>query len=102
VSSAPQIRYPVATVLIWLVGRTSGIQGSFSVAKEKLISYSEECIKCKSQENFLDSDVVNYVTAIYEPFTAHYLIKIAEMLSSRNKAEVKIIFQTVEDLYCLS
>jgi amidophosphoribosyltransferase len=23
--------------------------------------------KCKSQENFKDSEVVNYVTAIYEP-----------------------------------
>jgi amidophosphoribosyltransferase len=40
------------------------------------------------------------VTAIYEPFTAQGVSdKIAEMLSSRNQREVKIIFQTVEDLH---
>ena len=44
---------------------------------------------------------MNYVTAIYDPFTPQEVSdKIAEMLSSPEiKAEVKIIFQTVEDLH---
>jgi amidophosphoribosyltransferase len=55
--------------------------------------------KCKAQENFKDTDMANYVTAIYEPFNLKRF-KIAQMLSSPEiKAEVKIIFQTVEDLY---
>jgi hypothetical protein len=39
-------------------------------------------------------------TAIYEPFKHKVSDKIAEMLSlQKSKAEVKIIFQTVEDLH---
>ncbi|HEX8018144.1 MAG TPA: amidophosphoribosyltransferase, partial [Flavobacterium sp.] len=53
------------------------------------------------QENFADTDVVNYVTAIYDQFTPEEVSdRIAEMLSSPEiNAEVKIIFQKVEDLH---
>jgi amidophosphoribosyltransferase len=57
--------------------------------------------KCKAQENFKDIDVVNFVTEIYKPFQPQEVSdKIAIMLSSEDiNAEVKIIFQTVEDLH---
>jgi amidophosphoribosyltransferase len=56
--------------------------------------------KCKSQENFKDSEVElrNGYLRTFEP--QEVSDKIAEMLSSPEiKAEVKIIFQTVEDLH---
>jgi amidophosphoribosyltransferase len=49
--------------------------------------------KCKSQENFKDSEVVNYVTAIYLFEPQEFSDKIAEMLSSPEIKEVKIIFK---------
>jgi amidophosphoribosyltransferase len=57
--------------------------------------------KCKAQVNYADTDVVNYVTAIYDQFTPEEISdRIAEMLSSPEiNAEVKIIFQKVEDLH---
>jgi amidophosphoribosyltransferase len=57
--------------------------------------------KCKAQELFLDDAVVNYVTEIYAPFTDQQISdKIAQLLSSKEiKAEIKIIFQTVENLH---
>jgi amidophosphoribosyltransferase len=56
-------------------------------------------MQCKSQENFKDSEVVcNGYLRTFEP--QEVSDKIAEMLSSPEiKAEVKIIFQTVEDLH---
>ena len=57
--------------------------------------------KCKKQENLKDAEVVNFVTEIYAPFQAQEISdKIAQMLSSPEiKAEIKIIFQTVENLH---
>jgi amidophosphoribosyltransferase len=57
--------------------------------------------KCKAQENFKDAEVVNYVTEIYAPFTPEEISsKIAQMLCSSDiKAQVDIIFQTVEHLH---
>jgi amidophosphoribosyltransferase len=104
VSSAPQIRYPdcYGIDMAKLEGLVA-FKAALALLKERNLYHivDEVYIKCKAQENFLDSDVVNYVTAIYEPFTAQEVSdKIAEMLSSPEiKAEVKIIFQTVEDLH---
>ena len=57
--------------------------------------------KCKLQENLNDSEVINHVIDIYAPFHPQEISdKIATMLSSPEiKAEVKIIFQTVENLH---
>jgi amidophosphoribosyltransferase len=57
--------------------------------------------KCKTQEHMKDVDVQNFVTEIYAPFEPQEISdKIAEMLSSAEiNAEVKIIFQTVENLH---
>ncbi|MFV8363172.1 amidophosphoribosyltransferase [Flavobacterium sp. ZT3P35] len=104
VSSAPQIRYPdcYGIDMAKLEGLVA-FRAALELLKERNLYHivDEVYAKCKSQENFKDSEVVNYVTAIYEPFEPQEVSdKIAEMLSSPEiKAEVKIIFQTVEDLH---
>ncbi len=104
VSSAPQIRYPdcYGIDMAKLEGLVA-FRAALELLKERNLYHivDEVYAKCKSQENFKDSEVVNYVTAIYEPFEPQEVSdKIAEMLSSTEiKAEVKIIFQTVEDLH---
>jgi amidophosphoribosyltransferase len=57
--------------------------------------------KCKLQMHLQDSEVVNFVTEIYAPFQPQEISnKIATLLSSPEiKAEVKIIFQTVDNLH---
>ena len=104
VSSAPQIRYPdcYGIDMAKLEGLVA-FRAALALLKERNLYHivDEVYAKCKAQENFKDAEVVNYVTAIYEPFTPEEISdKIAEMLSSPEiNAEVKIIFQTVEDLH---
>jgi len=104
VSSAPQIRYPdcYGIDMAKLEGLVA-FRAALQLLKERNLYHvvDEVYAKCKAQENFHDTDVINYVTAIYEPFTSQEISdKIAEMLSSSDiNAEVKIIFQTVEDLH---
>jgi amidophosphoribosyltransferase len=104
VSSAPQIRYPdcYGIDMAKLEGLVA-FKAALELLKERNLYHivDEVYLKCKAQENFKDSEVVNYVTAIYEPFQPQEVSnKIAEMLSSPEiNAEVKIIFQTVEDLH---
>ncbi|MEN2486361.1 amidophosphoribosyltransferase [Flavobacterium sp. B11] len=104
VSSAPQIRYPdcYGIDMAKLEGLVA-FRAALALLKERNLYHivDEVYAKCKAQENFLDKDVVNYVTAIYDQFTDEEISdKIAEMLSSPEiNAEVKIIFQTVDDLH---
>ncbi|SHF96733.1 amidophosphoribosyltransferase [Flavobacterium segetis] len=104
VSSAPQIRYPdcYGIDMAKLEGLVA-FKAALELLRERDIYHIVEEVyaKCKAQENFDDSEVVNYVTAIYAPFAPQEVSdKIAEMLSSPEiKAEIKIIFQTVEDLH---
>ncbi|KFF17912.1 amidophosphoribosyltransferase [Flavobacterium hydatis] len=104
VSSAPQIRFPdcYGIDMAKLEGLVA-FRAALELLKERNLYHivDEVYAKCKAQENYLDSDVVNYVTAIYDKFEPQEISdKIAEMLSSPEiKAEVKIIFQTVEDLH---
>jgi amidophosphoribosyltransferase len=104
VSSAPQIRYPdcYGIDMAKLEGLVA-FRAALELLKERNLYHivDEVYSKCKAQENFKDSEVVNYVTAIYKPFQPQEVSdKISEMLSSPEiKAEVKIIFQTVEDLH---
>tara|TARA_B100000497_G_scaffold56759_1_gene64747 strand:- start:263 stop:589 length:327 start_codon:yes stop_codon:yes gene_type:complete len=57
--------------------------------------------RCKTQENLEDSKVQNFVKEIYAPFTPQQVSdKIAELLSEDGiNAEVKIIFQSIENLH---
>jgi amidophosphoribosyltransferase len=104
VSSAPQIRYPdcYGIDMAKLEGLVA-FRAALELLKERNLYHivDEVYTKCKAQENFIDAEVVNYVTAIYAPFTPEEISdKIAEMLSSPEiNAEVKIIFQTVENLH---
>jgi amidophosphoribosyltransferase len=104
VSSAPQIRYPdcYGIDMAKLEGLVA-FRAALELLKERNLYHivEEVYLKCKAQENYKDHDILNYVTAIYEPFQPQEVSdKIAEMLSSPEiKAEVKIIFQTVEDLH---
>jgi amidophosphoribosyltransferase len=104
VSSAPQIRYPdcYGIDMAKLEGLVA-FRAALELLKENNLQHiiEEVYIKCKAQENHKDSDVINHVSAIYEPFSREEISdKIAEMLTSKSvKAKVKIIFQTVENLH---
>ncbi|KGO81178.1 amidophosphoribosyltransferase [Flavobacterium beibuense F44-8] len=104
VSSAPQIRYPDCYGID--MAKLEGLI-AFKAAHELLIERGMEHIvedvykKSKAQENLPDNQVINYVKEFYAPFTDEEISnKIAEMLSSDEiAAEVKIIYQSVENLH---
>jgi amidophosphoribosyltransferase len=104
VSSAPQIRYPdcYGIDMAKLEGLVA-FQAALELLKERNLYHivDEVYLKCKKQENLVDNEVVNFVTEIYAPFQPQEVSdKIAQLLSSPEiNAEVKIIFQTVEDLH---
>lgn len=104
VSSAPQIRYPDCYGID--MARLEGLvafQATLVLLKERNLYHivDEVYAKCKAQENFKDTDVINYVTDIYKPFTDQEISdKIAQLLTSEDiNAEVKIIFQSVDNLH---
>jgi amidophosphoribosyltransferase len=104
VSSAPQIRYPdcYGIDMAKLEGLVA-FQAALELLKDRNLYHvvDEVYAKCKEQENLKDHEVVNFVTEIYAPFQPQEVSdKIAQLLSSPEiKAEVKIIFQTVENLH---
>lgn len=104
VSSAPQIRYPdcYGIDMAKLEGLVA-FKAALALLKEQNLYHIVDEVygKCKAQENLKDSVVQNFVTEIYAPFQPQEISdKIAEMLTSDDvKAEVKIIFQTVENLH---
>jgi amidophosphoribosyltransferase len=104
VSSAPQIRYPDCYGID--MAKLEGLiafQAAIELLKErKLYKIVDEVYKkCKSQEKLKDDDVINYVNEIYAPFSDTEISnKIAELLHPGDiNAEVKIIFQTVDNLH---
>ena len=104
VSSAPQIRYPDCYGID--MAKLEGLV-AFKATHELLVERGMEHIveevykKSKAQENLPDNEVINHVKEFYAPFTDQEISdKIAEMLSSDDiNAEVKIIFQSVENLH---
>jgi amidophosphoribosyltransferase len=104
VSSAPQIRYPDC------YGIDMAIMGNF-IAFEAAIHLLKESgrqqiiddvyLKCKNQEDSPKEHIQNYVKEIYSPFTDEDISeKIAQLLKPNDlKAEVKIVYQTVENLH---
>ncbi|HEX8270411.1 MAG TPA: amidophosphoribosyltransferase [Flavobacterium sp.] len=104
VSSAPQIRFPdcYGIDMAKLEGLVA-FRAALALLKERNLYHivDEVYAKCKAQESYRDQNVINYVTEIYAPFQPQEVSdKIAEMLSSPEiNAEVKIIFQTVENLH---
>ena len=104
VSSAPQIRYPdcYGIDMAKLEGLVA-FQATLALLKERGLAHivDDVYIKCKAQENLPDNEVVNHVTEFYAPFTDQEISdKIAEILTTKDiNAEVKIIFQTVDNLH---
>jgi amidophosphoribosyltransferase len=104
VSSAPQIRYPdcYGIDMAKLEGLVA-FRAALELLKDKNLYHivEEVYVKCKQQEDLQDHEVVNFVTEIYAPFEPQEISdKIAQLLSSPEiNAEVKIIFQTVENLH---
>lgn len=104
VSSAPQIRYPdcYGIDMAKLEGLVA-FRATLELLKERNLYHiiEEVYTKCKAQENLPDTEVVNHVTEMYAPFTDQEISdKIAAMLRSEDiNAEVKIVFQTVENLH---
>jgi amidophosphoribosyltransferase len=104
VSSAPQIRYPdcYGIDMAKLEGLVA-FKAALELLKERNLYHivDEVYAKCKAQENHKDVDVINYVTEIYAPFEPQEVSdQIAQMLTSDEvNAEVKIIFQTVDNLH---
>nr|WP_299170744.1 amidophosphoribosyltransferase [uncultured Allomuricauda sp.] len=104
VSSAPQIRYPdcygidMAKLEDFVAFKAAQAlheeHGTTHIIKE---IYE----KCLTQTETDDAEVVNYVKEFYKPFTADQISKkIAQILSPEDiKAEVDIIYQSIESLH---
>ena len=104
VSSAPQIRYPDCYGIDMAKMETLVAFRAALVLLEERGQHAivdEVYEKCKQQVNLEDKDVQNFVKDIYAPFSDEEISdKIAELLSDESvKAEIKIIFQTVENLH---
>ena len=104
VSSAPQIRYPDCYGIdMTRMGDFCAFNAAIALLKERNMESLIEDVyqKCKAQENLPKEEVMNYVTEIYKPFTPEEISdKISEQLTPEDmNAEVKIVFQTVENLH---
>ncbi|MFC4220765.1 amidophosphoribosyltransferase [Flagellimonas marina] len=104
VSSAPQIRYPdcygidMAKLEDFVAFKAAKALHEDAGTTHKIKEIYEKCL---TQTNTKDKDVVNYVKEFYAPFTAQQISKkIAEILSPEGiKAEVDIIYQSIESLH---
>lgn len=104
VSSAPQIRYPDCYGIdMAKMGDFIAFRAAIELLKETKQDHIIDEVYQKSlkQRDLPDNEVVNYVKEIYRPFTPEQIsAKIAELVTPKNiNAEVKIVFQTIEDLH---
>jgi amidophosphoribosyltransferase len=104
VSSAPQIRYPDCYGIdMAKMGDFIAFEAAIALLREtnQMHIIDEVYAKCIKQIALPKEDVVNVVKEIYSPFTDEQISKkIAELLTPQSiKAEVDIIFQSVENLH---
>jgi len=104
VSSAPQIRFPDCYGIdMARLGDFIAFRAALALLKEtKQYHIVDEVYKkCKNQQQFEDTEILNAVKEIYAPFTdAQISCKIAEMLKTEDiNSEVEIIYQSVENLH---
>ena len=104
VSSAPQIRYPDCYGIdMAKLEDFVAFKAALALHKDKGTESIIQNIytKCLEQVNSKDDKVVNYVKELYEPFTAQQISdKIGALLSPADiKAEVQILYQTIENLH---
>lgn len=104
VSSAPQIRYPDCygidmTRMNEFCAFTAAIELLKETGRADIIDNVYQ--KCKQQQSLPKEEIVNCVKEIYAPFTVEQISeKIAQMLTPKGmKAEVKLVFQTIEGLH---
>ncbi len=103
-SSAPQIRYPDCygidmAKLKDFVAFNAAIALLKDTKQEHVIN--EVYKKCKAQQHLPKEEIINYVKEIYKPFKAWQISeKVAELVKVKTvKAEVKVIYQSIEDLH---
>lgn len=104
VSSSPQVRYPDCYGIdMSRMGEFIAFKAAMSLLEEQGMQHVAEEVyeKCRNQDSVESGRIENYVKAIYAPFSDDEIAdKISEMLTpSFVKAEVKIVFQTVDDLH---
>lgn len=104
VSSAPQIRYPDCygidmARLEALIAFQAALELHKDRGTETIIH--EIYSKCKAQEKVPDPEQINHVKDLYAPFTDEEISdKISEIICEKTiRAEVKVIFQSVNDLH---
>lgn len=104
VSSSPQIRYPDyygidMSRLSEFIAFRAAIELLEAQGLQKIID--EVYQKCVAQRDKKKEEIVNYVKEIYAPFTDEEISdKIAQMLTPKGtKAEVKIVYQSIDDLH---
>lgn len=104
VSSAPQIRFPDCYGIdMAKMGDFIAFQAAVSLLKERGEQDRLDMIyrKCKEQESLPKEQVKNYVKEVYETLKYEDVSqRISELLTPKGtKAEVRVIYQTVEDLH---
>ena len=102
-SSAPQIRYPDCYGIdMAKLGDFVAFQAAIELLKESNRSHIIDDVYRKAKSSLCcESAVPNYVQEIYAPFSADELsLKIADLLRPVGiRAEVSVIFQTIEGLH---
>ncbi|MEN0055036.1 MAG: amidophosphoribosyltransferase [Mucilaginibacter sp.] len=104
VSSAPQIRYPDCYGIdMSRMGEFVAFEAAISLLKEMK---REDIIldvyqKCKDSAKLPKEEVINYVKAIYEPFTDQEISdRIAQIITPKGiNCEVKVLYQTLDNLH---
>ncbi|GAA4921337.1 amidophosphoribosyltransferase [Mucilaginibacter defluvii] len=104
VSSAPQIRYPDCYGIdMSRMGEFVAFEAAVSLLKD---AGKEEILlkvyqQCKDSAKLPKEQVLNYVKAIYEPFTDQEISdRIAQIITPKNtNAEVQVIYQTLDNLH---
>lgn len=104
VSSSPQIRYPDCYGIdMAKLSDFIAFQAAIALLKDhgKEHVINEVYKKSVAQKYEDKEDIVNYVKDIYRPFTPEQISdKIAELLTDSDiKAEVKIVYQKIENLH---
>lgn len=104
VSSAPQIRYPDCYGIdMTKLNEFIAFRATLQLLRERGMTsvISDVYKQCKEQEHLPTSEVRNCVKDIYLPFSPEEISnRIAEMLHPPQvKAELKIVYQTIEDLH---
>lgn len=104
VSSSPQVRYPdYYGIDMSRMSEFAAFRAAIRLLKKRGMQsiIDDVYAKSKAQQGLPKEDVINYVNEIYAPFTDEEISdEIAEMLTpAGTKAEVKIIYQTLDGLH---